>query len=68
MLDRSSLRRLLLLARHQAYLLEHAHEIVKKILFHDLTLFVPSRNGTEIHVETLSGPALLWPVPTPVGE
>jgi hypothetical protein len=34
-------------------LLQHAHEIVKKILFHDLTLFVPARNGTEIHVETL---------------
>src|ERR1700686_472225 len=53
LLDRSSLRRLLLLGRHQAYLLQHAHEIVKKILFHDLTLFVPARNGTEIYVETL---------------
>src|SRR5579872_7634421 len=53
LLDRSSLRRLLLLAWHQAYLLQHAHEIVKKILFHDLTLFVPARNGTEIHMETL---------------
>lgn len=49
----SSLRRLLRLARHHAYLLQHAHEIVKKILFHDLALFVPARNGTEIHVETL---------------
>jgi signal transduction histidine kinase len=29
-LDRSYLRRLLRLARHQAYLLHHAHEIVKK--------------------------------------
>src|SRR5579872_5155703 len=53
LLDRSSLRRLLLLTWHQAYLLQHAHEIVKKILFHDLTLFVPARNVTEIHVETL---------------
>jgi hypothetical protein len=52
-LDHSSLGRLLHLARHHAYLRQHAHEIVKKIPFHDLALFVPARNGAEIHVETL---------------
>jgi ABC-type cobalamin transport system ATPase subunit len=42
------------LARHQAYLLQHAHEIVKKILFHDLALLVSARiKSAEIHVETL---------------
>ena len=34
-------------------MLQHAHEIVKKILFHDLAVFVPARNSAEIHVETL---------------
>ena len=29
------------LGGHHAYLLQHAHEIVKEILFHDLALFVP---------------------------
>src|SRR5204863_4707066 len=53
LLDRSSLRCFLCLARHYAYLLQHAHEIVKKILFHDLALFVPARNCTEIYVEAL---------------
>src|SRR5262250_3271076 len=47
------LRRFLRLRRHHAYLLQHAHEIVKKILFHDLALFVPARNGAEIYVEAL---------------
>src|SRR4051794_26811852 len=48
-----SLCRSLLLLWHQAYLLQHAHEIVKEILFHDLAMFVPPRNSTEIHVEAL---------------
>src|SRR5579862_6536299 len=51
--DRSSLRRPLRLVRHDSYLLQHAHEIVKKVLFDDLPLFVPPRHRTEIYVEAL---------------
>jgi hypothetical protein len=47
------LRRFLHLGRHRAYLLQHAHEIVEKILFNDLALFVPARNRAEIYVEAL---------------
>jgi hypothetical protein len=50
----SCLRGLLRLAWHHAYLFQHAHEIVEKILFHDLALFVPVRDGTEINVEALA--------------
>ena len=44
---------LLRLIRYHAYLLQHAHEIVKKILFYDLAVFVPARNCTEIYVKVL---------------
>jgi hypothetical protein len=50
----SCLRSLLRFAWHHAYLFQHAHEIVEKILFHDLVLFVPVRDGTEINVEALA--------------
>ena len=46
--------RLLRLAWHDAYLFQHAHKIVKKILFHDLAVFVPVRDGTEINVKALA--------------
>jgi hypothetical protein len=44
---------LLCLARHHHKLLQHAHEIAKEILFHNPGLFVPPRNGTEIHLQNL---------------
>lgn len=45
------LRCLLLLARYYTYLPQHAHEVVKKVLFYDLALLIPARNCTEIDVE-----------------
>ena len=54
LLSARGLRRFLRLGRHRAYLLQHAHEIVKEILFHDLALFVPVRDSTEINVKTLA--------------
>src|SRR5215472_9665705 len=48
---RLSLCGLLILIMDHADLSEHAHEIVKKILFHDLALFVPACDRTEINVE-----------------
>src|SRR4029079_11247727 len=47
------LRSLLHLAVHYAYLLQHAHEIVKEIFFHDLTFLVPAGYCTEIHSKAL---------------
>jgi hypothetical protein len=54
-----SLSRLLRLARHHPDLLQHAHEIVKKILFYDLALIVPVRNGAEIYVVCYVTPEFL---------
>ena len=42
------------LARHHAYLLQHSHEIVEEILLHDLALFVPVCDCTEINVKALA--------------
>jgi uncharacterized protein len=39
------------LVRNHADLPQHAHQIVKKILFHDLALLVPSCDRIEINVE-----------------
>jgi hypothetical protein len=47
------LRCFLRLILHHSDLLQHAHEIVKEILFHDLALFVPMGNRTEVYAEGL---------------
>jgi len=38
---------------HRAYLLQHAHQIVKEILFHNLAPLIPTGNGAKIYMETL---------------
>src|SRR5215472_4352401 len=40
-------------ARQHADLFQHAHEVVKKVLFHDLAPLVPVRNRAEVDVEFL---------------
>src|SRR5207244_10582690 len=44
----------LFLARHGTDLLQHAHQIVEQVFFHNLAVFVPARDGTEINVEALA--------------
>jgi len=43
----------LFLPWHRAYLLQHAHQIVKEILFHNLAPLIPTGNGAKIYMETL---------------
>ena len=42
------------LGRHHACLLQHAHEVVGEVLLHDLALFVPVCDCTEINVKALA--------------